>query len=84
MPLVLLAAALIAAFGFVIGDPQTWIERALVVLVAASPCALAIAVPVTVISAIGSASKSGVIIKSGAAFGSSARSARSPSTRQAP
>ncbi|WKV16757.1 cation-translocating P-type ATPase [Janibacter limosus] len=68
VPLVLLAAALIAAYGFVVGDPQTWIERALVVLVAASPCALAIAVPVTVISAIGSASKFGVIIKSGAAF----------------
>lgn len=68
VPLVLLAAALVAAFGFVVGDPQTWVERALVVLVAASPCALAIAVPVTVISAIGSASKFGVIIKSGAAF----------------
>ena len=68
VPLVLLAAAAIAAYGFVVGDPQTWIERALVVLVAASPCALAIAVPVTVISAIGSASKFGVIIKSGAAF----------------
>lgn len=68
VPLVLVAAALIAAFGFVIGDPGTWIERALVVLVAASPCALAIAVPVTVISAIGSASKFGVVIKSGAAF----------------
>ena len=38
------------------------------VLVAASPCALAIAVPVTVISAIGSASKFGVVIKSGEAF----------------
>ncbi|WP_338752239.1 heavy metal translocating P-type ATPase [Janibacter alittae] len=68
VPLVLLAAALVAAYGFVVGDPQTWVERALVVLVAASPCALAIAVPVTVISAIGSASKFGVIIKSGAAF----------------
>lgn len=68
VPLVLLAAAAIAAYGFVVDDPQTWIERALVVLVAASPCALAIAVPVTVISAIGSASKFGVIIKSGAAF----------------
>lgn len=68
VPLVLIAAALIAAFGFIIGDPSTWIERALVVLVAASPCALAIAVPVTVISAIGSASKLGVVIKSGAAF----------------
>ena len=68
VPLVLIAAVLIAAFGFIVGDPGTWIERALVVLVAASPCALAIAVPVTVISAIGSASKLGVIIKSGAAF----------------
>lgn len=68
VPLVLITAVLIAAFGFLIGDPGTWIERALVVLVAVSPCALAIAVPVTVISAIGSASKFGVVIKSGAAF----------------
>ncbi|WP_238385295.1 heavy metal translocating P-type ATPase [Nesterenkonia muleiensis] len=68
VPAVLIAAALIAVFGFVIGDPDTWVERALVVLVAVSPCALAIAVPVTVVSAIGSASKFGVIIKSGAAF----------------
>src|SRR5699024_2352286 len=68
VPLVLIAAALVVVFGFVVGDPGTWVERALVVLVAASPCALAIAVPVTVISAIGSASKFGVVIKSGAAF----------------
>ena len=68
VPIVLITAAMIAAFGFLIGDPGTWIERALVVLVAVSPCALAIAVPVTVISAIGSASKFGVVIKSGAAF----------------
>ena len=68
VPLVLIAAALVAVFGFIVGDPSTWIERALVVLVAASPCALAIAVPVTVISAIGSASKFGVVIKSGEAF----------------
>ncbi len=68
VPVVLIAAALVALFGVVIGDPWTWIERALVVLVAASPCALAIAVPVTVISAIGAASKFGVVIKSGEAF----------------
>lgn len=47
------------------GDPATWTQRALVVLVAASPCAMAIAVPVTVISAVGAASKLGVVIKSG-------------------
>jgi len=68
VPMVLIVAALVAVFGFIVGDPSTWIERALVVLVAASPCALAIAVPVTVISAIGSASKFGVVIKSGEAF----------------
>lgn len=68
VPVVLIAAALVALFGFLVGDPGLWIERALVVLVAASPCALAIAVPVTVISAIGAASKFGVVIKSGEAF----------------
>ncbi|WP_454170466.1 heavy metal translocating P-type ATPase [Microbacterium paulum] len=68
VPVVLIAAAVVALFGLLVGDPWTWIERALVVLVAASPCALAIAVPVTVISAIGAASKFGVVIKSGEAF----------------
>ncbi|MGO2744966.1 heavy metal translocating P-type ATPase [Microbacterium sp.] len=68
VPVVLIAAALLALFGFIVGDPSIWIERALVVLVAASPCALAIAVPVTVIGAIGSASKFGIVIKSGEAF----------------
>ncbi len=68
VPAVLILAALVAVFGFLVGDPGTWIERALVVLVAASPCALAIAVPVTVVSAIGAASRFGVVIKSGAAF----------------
>ncbi|WP_432789354.1 cation-translocating P-type ATPase [Brevibacterium sp. K11IcPPYGO002] len=68
VPAVLVVAVLVALFGFLVGDPSTWIERALVVLVAASPCAMAIAVPVTVISAIGSASKFGVVVKSGAAF----------------
>lgn len=68
VPTVLVVAALIAIVGALLGDPATWIERALVVLVAASPCALAIAVPVTVISAIGSSSRFGVVIKSGHAF----------------
>ena len=67
VPIVLAVAAAIIGFGFLVGDPGLWTERALVVLVAASPCALAIAVPVTVISAIGAASKLGIIVKSGAA-----------------
>lgn len=68
VPGVLILAALVGVIGSLFGDPEIWIIRALVVLVAASPCALAIAVPVTVVSAIGAASRFGVIIKSGAAF----------------
>lgn len=68
VPAVLVVSLLIVLFGFLVGDPATWTQRALVVLVAASPCAMAIAVPVTVISAVGAASKLGVVIKSGVAF----------------
>lgn len=68
VPGVLILAVLVAVLGALLDDPGVWIERALVVLVAASPCALAISVPVTVVSGIGAASKFGVIIKSGAAF----------------
>lgn len=68
VPGVLVLALAVALVGSIFGDPAVWIERALVVLVAASPCALAISVPVTVVSAISAASRMGVIIKSGAAF----------------
>ncbi|WP_313404847.1 cation-translocating P-type ATPase [Aeromicrobium sp.] len=68
VPGVLILAALVALLGSILGDPDVWITRALVVLVAASPCALAISVPLTVVAAIGAASKFGVIVKSGAAF----------------
>jgi heavy metal translocating P-type ATPase len=68
VPGILIAAALIALIGSIAGDPGVWIQRALVVLVAASPCALAISVPVTVVAAIGAASKGGVLVKGGAAL----------------
>ena len=68
VPGIMVLAAIIAVAGSVAGDPRTWIERALVVLVAASPCALAIAVPVTVVAAIGAASRMGVLVKGGAAL----------------
>ncbi|BAD60558.1 putative cation-transporting ATPase (plasmid) [Nocardia farcinica IFM 10152] len=68
VPGIMIAAAAIAVIGAILGDPVTWIERALVVLVAASPCALAISVPVTVVAAIGAASKLGVLVKGGAAL----------------
>ncbi|OOL28623.1 ATPase P, partial [Rhodococcus rhodochrous] len=68
VPAVMVAAAAIAVVGSLAGDPRVWIERALVVLVAASPCALAIAIPVSVVAAIGAASKFGVLVKGGAAL----------------
>lgn len=68
VPGVMIAAAAIAVVGSLLGDPLVWIERALVVLVAASPCALAISVPVAVVAAVGAASKLGVLVKGGAAL----------------
>ncbi|CEG93706.1 ATPase, E1-E2 type:Heavy metal-(Cd/Co/Hg/Pb/Zn)-translocating P-type ATPase:Heavy metal translocating P-type ATPase [Propionibacterium freudenreichii] len=68
VPGVLILAVAVGVLGSLLGSPEVWIGRALVVLVAASPCALAIAVPVTVVSAIGAASRFGLVIKSGAAF----------------
>lgn len=68
VPGIMVLAAIIAIAGSLLGDPATWIERALVVLVAASPCALAISVPVTVVAAIGAASRIGALVKGGAAL----------------
>ena len=68
VPAVLVAAALVAIVGSLLGDPSEWILRSLVVLVAAAPCAFAISVPVTVVTAIGAATRGGVLIKGGAAL----------------
>ncbi|OZB87660.1 MAG: cadmium-translocating P-type ATPase [Microbacterium sp. 14-71-5] len=68
VPSIMIVATLIAGIGSLLGDPGLWVQRALVVLVAASPCALAISVPVSVVSAVGAASRFGVLIKGGAAL----------------
>ncbi|MGI8707589.1 MAG: heavy metal translocating P-type ATPase [Actinomycetota bacterium] len=68
VPGVMVVATGIAVAGSLLGDPSVWIHRALVVLVAAAPCAFAISVPVTVVAAIGAASRFGVLIKGGAAL----------------
>ncbi|AXB41398.1 heavy metal translocating P-type ATPase [Amycolatopsis albispora] len=68
VPGIMVLALVIGGLGAWLGDPATWIERALVVLVAAAPCALAISVPVTVIAAVGAASRFGVLVKGGAAL----------------
>lgn len=68
VPGVLVVAAALAGIGSLLGDPGVWLLRALVVLVAAAPCAFALSVPVTVVAAIGAATRSGVLIKGGAAL----------------
>ena len=68
VPGILVVAAAIAIVGSLVGDPSLWVERALVVLVAASPCAFAISVPVTVFASIGAATQAGLVIKGGAAL----------------
>ncbi len=67
VPGIMILSASIAGLGALLGDPLLWLQRALVVLVAASPCALAIAVPLTVVAAIGAASREGALVKGGAA-----------------
>lgn len=68
VPAIIGVAAAVAGVGALLGDPGLWFERSLVVLVAASPCAFAIAVPVTVFASVGSATRAGLVIKGGAAL----------------
>ena len=68
VPGIMIAAGALAALGSLLGDPQLWIGRSLVVLVAAAPCAFAISVPVTVVAAVGAAARNGALVKGGAAL----------------
>lgn len=73
VPAILVVASAIAVVGSATGDWRIWVARALVVLVAAAPCAFAISVPVTVVAAIGAASQAGALIKGGVALEALAR-----------
>jgi len=73
-PVVVVIAALIAGYGWLFAnDTGTWVYRSLVLLVIACPCALVISTPVSIVSAIGAATRMGILVKGGAALEEMAR-----------
>ena len=66
-PAVLATAALMLCVPWFLGlDAQFWAQRAIVLLVAAAPCALIMSMPMAMAAGIGSAGKQGILIKGGA------------------
>ncbi len=69
VPSVLVLVAVLLFAGFVVDEPfAATFYRAMAVLVAASPCALAISVPSAVLSGVARAARGGVLIKGGGAL----------------
>jgi Cd2+/Zn2+-exporting ATPase len=66
-PAVLLIGVLVALVPPLLfdGDWRTWITRATVFIVAASPCALVISIPITLVAALGTGARKGVLFKGG-------------------
>lgn len=65
-PAVLGAGILIGGLPPLFGLPwEVWVTRATVFIVAAAPCALVISIPITLVAAIGTAGRNGLLIKGG-------------------
>ena len=66
-PAVLLGGILIALVPPLLGAGPwgDWISRAIVFIVAAAPCALVISIPITLVAALGTGARNGVLIKGG-------------------
>lgn len=66
-PLVLLSSMLILLIPWLLGmEMAGWAERAVILLVAAAPCALVISLPIAMAAGIAGAGKRGILIKGGA------------------
>jgi len=66
-PAVLAAAVLLFIVPWLAGwDAAEWARRAVVLLVAAAPCALVISLPIAMAAGIGAAGRRGILIKGGA------------------
>ena len=66
-PIVLVVGVLLAIVPplFFAQEWQEWLTRATVFIVAAAPCALVISIPVTLVAAMGTAGRNGILIKGG-------------------
>ena len=65
-PAVLVVGILLALVPPLLGfSGEEWLMRATVFIVAAAPCALVISIPITLVAAIGTAGRNGVLVKGG-------------------